>query len=425
MQVNRNAGQVAQAQDQQVGPPFLILTSRYLPFMLRYKPLPIQAKLTKSKLKMKTSRYIRPFLILTSRYLRPFGTDEARGREKPLPTPRPSPESMCARTLWPHDRLTCFLQNQRPAPPRLDLAKIAEIKERRSKVPPRTLDSVEEDDQLLLSPRLPPRQPTPLPPSSAPSSPVGDPPEILESEFDDSDDDYGTHQAREERAREKLASRGKQVPLRVEDEDEEDEQDFENEIGENGFEDDDERPKRTPKSKSKSASKPKRQTNPKSKERKKSKNENKNTEQGDADVDEPPKKRQNRREKKTKKGKGKANVVMTGDDADESAGEGDDVAGSHKTGPIPAATRKSAQKLFDTFLQDMQGLADDCKKPVSALHQAVGSSTMRAPRTTSGWNMWQQYHAEEHPKTPESKSRPASLFFSNVNGWYSDDHRIQ
>lgn len=322
---------------------------------------------------------------------------------------------MSARTLWPHHCLTRFLQNQRPAPPRLDLAKIAQIKERRSKVRAPPLDPVDEDDdQLLLSPRLTPRQPSPLPPSSPPtSSPVDD--QIFESDVDDSADDYGAQQALELRAREKLASRGKELPLRVEDEDEEDEQDFENEIGENGLEDDDETPRRARKSK---ASKAKPQTKPKSKERKKasekkkSKNEGKNPEQGDADVDEPPKKRQ----RKTTKGKGKANVVMTGDDADESAGEGDEVAGGHKTGPMPVAIRKRAQRVFDTFLQDIQDLADECKKPASALHQAVGSSAMRAPRTPSGWNMWQQWHSVEHPKDPESKSRPVSCFLSNLNG---------
>jgi hypothetical protein len=273
--------------------------------------------------------------------------------------------------------------------------------------PPAPLELVEEEDSILLqSPRLPPRRTSPLPPSSLPpSSPAAEPREFLESDPDNSDDDYGTQRELAQRQRDKQVARGKAVPPQSEDEDAEDEQDFEREIDQHGFKDEVKRSQRAVKSKS--VSEPKRKAKSKSKERKKSKKGEKDTQERDSDVDEPAKKPQRRKTKGKGKGKGKE-VVMTGND---STNEFD---GGHKTGPLPVETRKRAQELFDKYLQDMEALAAESSKHASTLHQAVGS-VLKAPRAPSPWNIWQQWNAVEHPKTSESEPSVA-FFLSGTNG---------
>jgi hypothetical protein len=245
-----------------------------------------------------------------------------------------------------------------------------------------------------------------------PSSPAAaEPPEILESDADDSDDDYGKEQMLKQRAREKLAARGKPLPPRSEDEDAEDEEEFEFEIEENGLGDVDEKQRRTKKTsgKSNSAANSKRKTETKSDS--KGQKKGKGTQRGEVGPDEraggEAKRKGKGKEKEKRKRKGKGKKALSSatpdDDADNDGDEeGDELGGGHKSGPLPAAIRERAQGLFDKFSQDMEALAAECGKPASTLHQAVGSA-LRAPRATSPWNMWQQWYAVEHPKTSESK----------------------
>ncbi|KAJ7686869.1 hypothetical protein B0H14DRAFT_2654149 [Mycena olivaceomarginata] len=68
--------------------------------------------------------------------------------------------------------------------------------------------------------------------------------------------------------------------------------------------------------------------------------------------------------------------------------EGEEDTEHHKSGPIPAETKKHLNDLYDKFLQDVDGLAAECGKSSTSLHEEL-HLVAKLPHATSAWNMWQ------------------------------------
>ncbi|KAJ7511214.1 hypothetical protein B0H11DRAFT_1899676 [Mycena galericulata] len=227
-------------------------------------------------------------------------------------------------------------------------------------------------DSLLLSPRITrsrshtaarrPNPNSPLPPSS-PEPPI-------ESDAEDSGDDYAAVKAKERRILDKRARQGYTNPPDTEEEDLDDEDEFIADVTQNGFDDGDA-----------NAGKKKQAT----KQRK------------------VAKKRGNAKAKGKGKGKVKDTEPETGGDEGDVLGvegsdeeeEGED-RGKHKAGPVPKEIHELLIKAQDTFNKTVNTLAKQCGKSPSTLHQLLGTTPKRT-RATSPWNMWQMWYAEKHP----------------------------
>ncbi|KAJ7475641.1 hypothetical protein B0H11DRAFT_2235343 [Mycena galericulata] len=226
-------------------------------------------------------------------------------------------------------------------------------------------------DSLLLSPRITrsrshtaarrPNPNSPLPPLS-PEPPI-------ESDAEDSGDDYAAVKAKERRILDKRARQGYTNPPDTEEEDLDDEDEFIADVTQNGFDDRDA-----------NAGKKKQAT----KQRK------------------VAKKRGNAKAKGKGKGKVKDTEPETGGDESDVLGvegsdeeEGED-RGKHKAGPVPKEIHELLIKAQDTFNKIVNTLAKQCGKSPSTLHQLLGTTPKRT-RATSPWNMWQMWYAEKHP----------------------------
>ncbi|KAJ7463381.1 hypothetical protein FB451DRAFT_1404023 [Mycena latifolia] len=86
-----------------------------------------------------------------------------------------------------------------------------------------------------------------------------------------------------------------------------------------------------------------------------------------------------------------------GDDDDEQHEDDDAAQGSFKPGPVPADIRQRAVAAHDTFLATIKSLAEECGKSPNTLHQLAGS-VIKTSRGSSPWNVWQSWYAEKHPK---------------------------
>ncbi|KAJ7873546.1 hypothetical protein B0H14DRAFT_3559287 [Mycena olivaceomarginata] len=217
-----------------------------------------------------------------------------------------------------------------------------------------------------------PRQPTSAE-HTPPSSPRPPPTPILESDFDDSDDDYEKGQALKKRAKTWQRNHGGRVSPSTESEDEEEDQAMEGEASPE--------PKRW---------------------------------RGEASA-EPKSKTSRGKQKQKTEAEGKA------EGCDGRGGgrreEGEEDTEHHKSGPIPAETKKRLNDLYDKFLQDVDGLAAECGKSSTSLHAEL-HLVAKLPRATSVWNMWQRYFAE---KTPEDEKE------QKTDEYYSGDesrHRV-
>ncbi|KAJ7501606.1 hypothetical protein B0H11DRAFT_2224481 [Mycena galericulata] len=227
-------------------------------------------------------------------------------------------------------------------------------------------------DSLLLSPRITrsrshtaarrPNPNSPLPPSS-PEPPI-------ESDAEDSGDDYAAVKAKERRILDKRARQGYTNPPDTEEEDLDDEDEFIADVTQNGFDDGDA-----------NAGRKKQAT----KQRK------------------VAKKRGNAKAKGKGKGKVKDTEPETGGDEGDVLGvegsdeeeEGED-RGKHKAGPVPKEIHELLIKAQDTFNKTVNTLAKQCGKSPSTLHQLLGTTPKRT-RATAPWNMWQMWYAEKHP----------------------------
>ncbi|KAJ7305673.1 hypothetical protein DFH08DRAFT_824974 [Mycena albidolilacea] len=106
------------------------------------------------------------------------------------------------------------------------------------------------------------------------------------------------------------------------------------------------------------------------------------------------------RGKQKQKQKGKQKAVTAEVEVDGEEGEED--TERHKSGPIPAETKKCLNDLYDKFLQDVDGLAAECGKSSTSLHEEL-HFVAKLPRATSVWNMWQRYFAEKTPTDEKEK----------------------
>jgi hypothetical protein len=93
-----------------------------------------------------------------------------------------------------------------------------------------------------------------------------------------------------------------------------------------------------------------------------------------------------------------------GDEEDDDDDDDDEerLGGSKKKGPIPQAVRESVQAAYDIFLEAVEEIAAKSGKSSQSLHQALGTM-IKAPRTLSGWNVWQRYFAEQEGNPEKCK----------------------
>ncbi|KAJ7487118.1 hypothetical protein FB451DRAFT_1391967 [Mycena latifolia] len=261
------------------------------------------------------------------------------------------------------------------------------------------------EDALLQLPRVgPARCPTSVPPSSPPQ------PLLEESEPNDTDDDYGEQKAQQERIQQKRVNLGYRRAPASDNEDAADLEEFEQEVEENGFQDEEltRKPKKGNQGKSKGRKKSPRgaietvdsdaeedftggrarvrgKDKDKAKAKAKAKDKGKAKDTGKAKDAEKGKVKA----KETGKGKGKGKagdqrrevpdaVASTdeepdGDDDDEQHEDDDAAQGSFKPGPVPADIRQRAVATHDTFLATIKSLAEGCGKSPNTLHQLAGS----------------------------------------------------
>jgi hypothetical protein len=219
-----------------------------------------------------------------------------------------------------------------------------------------------------------------LPPSSAPPTP------ILESDFDDSDDDYEKGQALKKRAKTWQRNHSGRVSPSTESEDEEEDQAMEGEA--------------SPEPKSK-------KSRGKQKQKGRVSTESEDDEEDQAmegEASEPKSKMSRGKQKQKQKGKQKAVTAEVEVDREE----GEEDTERHKSGPIPAETKKRLNDLYNKFLQDVDGLTAECGKSSTSLHEEL-HLVAKLPRATSAWNIWQRYFAEKTPADEKEQSKPFFL----------------
>ncbi|KAJ7431132.1 hypothetical protein B0H11DRAFT_1942026 [Mycena galericulata] len=268
----------------------------------------------------------------------------------------------------------------------------------------------------LASPRTPmnsrvrsPPAATPLPPSSPFRT---SPP--LESDADDSDDDYGRQQEEKRRLAAKRLARGFPSPPTVdtEEEDLEDEREFEASIALPAPK------KRTAaanaktvtrarpaakKGKGKDKSGVMKESEPPSRQKKGKEKANAKGSDLDSDHTDPQPAKKSKRRTKQKKAAAPAEAygVDSTDEGEDSdaEGEGEDAAGS-KSGPVPQEIRDQLFAAQDAFHNKIAALAEKCGKDPQVLHQLLGT-TPKMARNLTAWNTWQSWYSEHHPKSKE------------------------
>ncbi|KAJ7926125.1 hypothetical protein B0H13DRAFT_2313935 [Mycena leptocephala] len=240
---------------------------------------------------------------------------------------------------------------------------------------------------------------SPLPPSS--------PPLVVESEFDDSEDDYGRQEEEREKERLKALAKGGRVPPSLEDDDDEDEEEFEAEVAQNGLDEETTPTKKAKKSRSKSKSKKSAPAAPsKAAKGKKKANEGATaTRDGAPAVSRPS---------KSVKGKGKAkkgavaegrtpDAAATDDDDDEE--DDDEGSSSKRSGQIPEAIRERLFKLDADFKDAVVALAAESGKAPKTLFELLGVY-QKTTRATSAWNVFQSWYSQKHGNPDNRNGRP-------------------
>ncbi|KAJ7833694.1 hypothetical protein B0H14DRAFT_2591302 [Mycena olivaceomarginata] len=279
-----------------------------------------------------------------------------------------------------------------------------------------------------------------------PSSPQ--PEELLESDASHSSDDYAAGVAEKQKRRSFALQRGDRVSPSAEDEDEEDERDFERELNAGGLDDEVVVGKRTKKKGSNKhadsgvGGKGKAKAAGDAQETKKSTAGGSGGGNGKgkgkaraAEVEmqtggvgpsrrSKPKAKKVAEEEEEEEPRGEEEedvdwvMYEEGKDAEVDSDEEEDEerrGRGKKKGPIPQAIRDSVQAAYNTFLEAVEEIAAESGKSSQSLHQTLGT-TIKAPRTLSGWNVWQRYFAEQEGnpekldgKEYSQKSRQAFL----------------
>ncbi|KAJ7450466.1 hypothetical protein FB451DRAFT_1410436 [Mycena latifolia] len=271
------------------------------------------------------------------------------------------------------------------------------------------------EDALLQSPRVgPARRPTSLPPSLPPQ------PLLEESEPNDTDDDYGEQKAQQERIQQKRVNLGYRRAPASDNEDAADLEEFEQEVEENGFQDEEltRKPKKGNRGKSKGRKKSPRgavetvdsdteedftggTARARGKDKDKAKAKAKDAEKGKVKAKEMGKGKGKRKAGDQRREVPDAVASMDeepdGDNDDEQHEDDDAAQGSFKPGPVPADIRQRAVAAHDTFLATIKSLAEECGKSPNTLHQLAGS-VIKTSQGSSPWNVWQSWYAEKHPK---------------------------
>ncbi|KAJ7727052.1 hypothetical protein B0H16DRAFT_1471073, partial [Mycena metata] len=96
-------------------------------------------------------------------------------------------------------------------------------------------------------------------------------------------------------------------------------------------------------------------------------------------------------------------AAIAGEDENKEADDDGHPSGAKKRGPIPADMRRRVLDAHKAYLAQIQTIATDTGTSSKILHQLVGT-TVKKPRKTSAWNMWQAKYADEHPKAEEDKT---------------------
>ncbi|KAJ7713199.1 hypothetical protein DFH07DRAFT_974801 [Mycena maculata] len=226
--------------------------------------------------------------------------------------------------------------------------------------------------------------PDTLPPSSSPpkaSSPIHALSPAIESELDDSSDEFGAQRAEKKRlyakSREDRTRRG-QCELPGDEEKDTEEEDAEEDAAFYAEEDLEGRRKTK---KTVEAHAP--ASNPKKKQAGASKGRD-----GAA-----------RKRKQKAKAKGKAKEKETSEAGDEDDADDASGAGRSKGGPIPKELKDQLAAALDAYEAEVLQLAEEYGHDPEVLHKLVGTSTQaKFARALTAWNAWQSWYAENHPK---------------------------
>ncbi|KAJ7213501.1 hypothetical protein GGX14DRAFT_563822 [Mycena pura] len=99
-------------------------------------------------------------------------------------------------------------------------------------------------------------------------------------------------------------------------------------------------------------------------------------------------------------GKGKGKELQ---DAEQDASDGDSDGAEFKSGPIPQDILDRLTALHDAFEKDVGKLANECGKSPLSLHKYLGT-VAKTSRQQSPWNIFQMWHAVQHPKLETTSS---------------------
>ncbi|RDB18747.1 hypothetical protein Hypma_014606 [Hypsizygus marmoreus] len=115
------------------------------------------------------------------------------------------------------------------------------------------------------------------------------------------------------------------------------------------------------------------------------------------------------KKKTKKKGKGKAPTKGDVHVAEEDEGDGDDDAEhAFKPGPVPEVAKDAVFIAHAEYQRRIQDIANEYKKPVSAMYQLVGQA-LPVPRfTINGWNAFQVWYGVNGDETKPKEMSSAN-----------------
>ncbi|KAJ7215794.1 hypothetical protein GGX14DRAFT_606708 [Mycena pura] len=111
----------------------------------------------------------------------------------------------------------------------------------------------------------------------------------------------------------------------------------------------------------------------------------------------------------SKKGRGKARGRMgKGKGKARAASLDNSDSAQHKRGPLSAEFQERAIAAQQAFYDSIEEIAKAAGKPVSTIHQMLGTTTKFA-RESQSWNVWQSWYSWKHPK----ETRKGELYHSS------------
>ncbi|KAJ7462891.1 hypothetical protein FB451DRAFT_1404069 [Mycena latifolia] len=221
----------------------------------------------------------------------------------------------------------------------------------------------ESEARLLETPRLRPRRGSMSLPPSSPPAPRDESPDSA------SDDDYAKQRAEKQWTLVKRAELGYRDPPGSEEEDEEDLIDFKEEVEANRLEEEEEPAKPKPKPKPKGSTRSVRGTT------KKTQANVKGRAQAQRRKDKGKGREKAREREEGAVGGSGGEPCSNSSNSKSDNGNGNATASGtrHKSGPIPTAIQESLATAYETFLAEVDALAQECGKAPNTLHQLVGS----------------------------------------------------